>query len=165
MKRFVSLLFMIALAVNMFAQDLEWKVTVHEADPMTNKKEYTSYSFTLPNVGSLIFWNNSKRDFRLVTQHGIFNYFVEGSLRKSRVKVGLYDANNKLIDKFTITMYPEDDDPSILNSNLLGNRAKKVLDYIRGGVGGVRFVAPIYGEADFDAEFPCYKEPGEDVVN
>ena len=150
-----------------------WVITKQEADELKGNEAYTSYMYNQPGEGSFVFWGFEEYQFRIISENGVFNYEsgynqYSGSYSGESITVGLYDDNDKLIEKFNMWL---DRDKSkggnFLNtrnaggmSNPVGQKGKvkKIFKHLQGNSGYVRIVAARYNHADFDIKIPPVKE-------
>jgi len=162
-----------ATAQATFSGNGGWVITNQEADDLKGNKAYTSYIYNQPGEGSFVFWGFEEYQFRIISENGVFNYEsgynqYSGSYSGESVTVGLYDGNDKLIEKFNMWL---DRDKSksgtFLNtrnagtmSNPVGQKGKvkKIFKHLQGNSGYVRIVAARYNHADFDIKIPPIKE-------
>jgi hypothetical protein len=156
-----------------FSGNAGWVITKQEADELKGNEAYTSYMYNQPGEGSFVFWGFEEYQFRIISENGVFNYEsgynqYSGSYSGESVTVGLYDGNDKLIEKFNMWL---DRDKSksgtFLNtrnagtmSNPVGQKGKvkKIFKHLQGNSGYVRIVAARYNHADFDIKIPPIKE-------
>ena len=150
-----------------------WQITKQEADELKGNEAYKSYVYDQPGVGSFVFWGFDEYQFRIISENGVFNYEsgynqYTGSYSGESITVGLYDDNDRLIEKFNMWL---DRDKSkggtFLNtrnagtmSNPVGQKGKvkKIFKHLQGNSGYVRIVAARYNHADFDIKIPPVKE-------
>ena len=166
MKKSIYLLLFSLLSLNSYSQ--EWEVIGHQADELKGNKDYTSYMFTDPNIGSFVCWSESEQ-CRIINSNGIFDYSsayhqLLGSYGRLTAVVGLYDSNNNLKEKFDLTMYCDIDKPSSFQTRYAGilypyvkqkKKVKKIINHLTSGNGYVRIIANSYGNApDFDLKIP-----------
>ena len=162
-----------ATAQATFSGNGGWVITNQEADDLKGNKAYTSYIYNQPGEGSFVFWGFEEYQFRIISENGVFNYEsgynqYSGSYSGESIIVGLYDDNDKLIEKFNMWL---DRDKSkggnFLNtrnaggmSNPVGQKGKvkKIFKHLQGNSGYVRIVAARYNHADFDIKIPPVKE-------
>lgn len=146
-----------------------WQITKQEADELKGNEAYSSYIYNQPGMGSFVFWGYDEYQFRIISDNGVFNYEsgynqYSGSYSGESITVGLYDGNDKLIEKFNMWL---DRDKSkggtFLNtrnagtmSNPVGQKGKvkKIFKHLQGDSGYVRIVAARYNHADFDIKIP-----------
>lgn len=166
MRKFLVLIFTFAFCFAAKAQ--QWEVTKHEADDLKGTTAYTSYMFSEPGVGSFVFWSNLDGQFRIVSDNGIFNYKVTSTkyatYRGESIIVGLYDKDDKLIERIEMWLDCESDKPTFLETRNAGKmfnpigqakKVKKIMAHLNSGTGYLRFVAARYGKTDFDLKVPC----------
>lgn len=150
-----------------------WVITKQEADELKGNEAYTSYMYNQPGEGSFVFWGFEEYQFRIISENGVFNYEsgynkYSGSYSGESITVGLYDDNDKLIEKFNMWL---DRDKSkggnFLNTRNAGGmmnpvgqkgKVKKIFKHLQGNSGYVRIVAARYNHADFDIKIPPVKE-------
>jgi len=150
-----------------------WQITKQDADELKGNEAYISYMYNQPGMGSFVFWGVEEYQFRIISDNGVFNYEsgynrYSGSYSGESVTVGLYDGNDKLIEKFNMWL---DRDKSksgtFLNtrnagtmSNPVGQKGKvkKIFKHLQGNSGYVRIVAARYNHTDFDIKIPPVKE-------
>lgn len=150
-----------------------WEITKQEADELKGNEAYSSYMYKQPGVGSFVFWGFEEYQFRIISDDGVFNYEsgynqYTGSYSGEIITVGLYDDQDKLIEKFSMWL---DRDKSkggtFLNtrnagtmSNPVGQKGKvkKIFKHLQGNSGYVRIVAARYNRTDFDIKIPPVKK-------
>lgn len=150
-----------------------WQITQKEADELKGNAAYSSYVYNQPGMGSFVFWGYNEHQFRIISDNGVFNYEsgynrFSGSYSGENVAVGLYDGNDKLIEKFNMWL---DRDKSksgtFLNTRNAGSminpvgqkgKVKKIFKHLQGDSGYVRIVASRYNHTDFDIKIPPVKE-------
>ena len=150
-----------------------WTITKNEADELKGNKAYTSYVYNDPGMGSFVFWGFEEYQFRIVSDNGVFNYEsgynqFSGSYSGEIVTIGLYDGNDKLIEKFNMWLDRDKSKGGIfLNtrnaggmSNPVGQKGKvkKIFKHLQGDNGYVRIVAARYNHSDFDIKLPPVKQ-------
>lgn len=159
-------LFLIALICNMgiftcYAQ--EWVMTEHEADELKGTEEYTSYSYTVKDVGTFVTWKEQEQ-YGIMSENEIFNFERVKQDTGLNVIVGLYDKYDKLKDKIQMWLDCDSDKPKFLHTrdhgymnNPVGQKkkVKKIISHLTSGEGYVRIVASLYGTNDFDLKIPC----------
>lgn len=142
-----------------------WETTYHEGDELTGESSYTSYMYTDENGNSFVFQSNHNDDFRIISSSGIFDYV--GDIKSFYATIGLYDNNDKLVEKLKIQFIALDGNADQAQPNLIPmirpipnpNRCKKTIDYLKNKKGYIRIVAPLYGShLDFKIKVPCMKQ-------
>lgn len=171
MKRML-LSFAMGLVVLTSVAQGTWKKVQMEADELRGVEAGSAYVYEVPNVGELVLWDWDKFQYRLVSydpfalKHGYTRF--TGSYTGVTVLVGIYDDQDKLIEKFDMFL---DDEKNRGNrfirtrdlggmNNPVGQKKKvrKIFTALRSGKGYVRFVAPRYNKSDFDIKVMPYKE-------
>ncbi|MBR3547963.1 MAG: hypothetical protein IKN86_10450 [Bacteroidaceae bacterium] len=151
-----------------------WQITKEKADELKGNEAYISYMYNQPGMGSFVFWGFDNFQFRIISDDGIFNYesvysqYSGSSYSGESITVGLYDGDDKLIEKFSMWL---DRDKSrggtflnTRNAGSMGNpsgqkgKVKKIFKHLQGNSGYVRIVATRYNHADFDIKIPPVKE-------
>lgn len=169
MKKILFVLVSLVMSVSMFAQG-KWTETKIEADEFKGTKECTAYSFA-NEVGAYTYWSNKDGQYRLQSFVGNFNYEkgysqFSGHYCGIEVKVGLFDENDKMIDKFDmwldcdsgdgpVTIAHTRDKGGMSNPVGQGKKVKKIMKHLNEKKGYVRFFADLYNEADFDLKVQC----------
>ena len=148
-----------------------WRERIIPADELKGNKEYIAYSYS-DSIGSFIYWSNKNGQYKLITYQGIFNYSKDrtpqGIICGLLFKVGLYNENDELIDKFDMWLDCFDDDGRVteaftrdqggmFNPVGQGKKVKKIMKYLNEKTGYVRFYADLYGNNPdaFDFKVPC----------
>ncbi len=90
-----------------------WETTMNEVDELKGQKAGEVMIYTVPHMGSLVFWGWDKYQFRLTSDEAQFNIETgynqfAGSYAGIRVMVGIYDDNDKMIEKFQMWLDRED---------------------------------------------------------
>lgn len=165
---FIFVMCIITMCVN--AQ--KWENTVFPADDFKGTTAYTAYTYT-DNTGMFVFWSNKDNQYKLVSKVGMFNYDsgyskYSGNYCGITVKVGLYDNNNKMIDKFDMWLDCDKGDGPVTTAytrdrgamfNPVGQakKVKKIMKHLKNEKGYVRFFTDLYNANDFDFKVPCIK--------
>ena len=139
----------------------KWSIDEHEADELRGSESYTSYCYDDENENSFVFWSNSDKNFRIITNSGVFDYksSFAGKIhtRLMNVVVGIYDTQDKLIEKYE-TKIEVADDIKMASKPWATKKAKKILEYIKEQQGYIRILASIYGSnLPFEIKVPCLK--------
>lgn len=152
MKKY--LLFMLAFLNVTFAYSQKWSSSHYEADPMKKIEAYDSYHFTDENGNMFIFWSNSPKNFRIISNESIFNYKYKSFWVE--IEIGFYDVNGKFVEKIKTNGAADENEPSRLENMSFTKGAKKIISYLKEQKGSVRFLAPLYGRASgMDFTVPC----------
>lgn len=169
MKKILFVLVSFVMSVSVFAQG-KWIETKIEADEFKGTKECTAYSFA-NEVGAFTYWSNKDGQYRLQTFGGAFNYEKGygqwvGHYCGIKVKIGLFDENDKMLEKFDMWLDCKDGDGPVTiaetrdaggmgNPCGQGKKVKKIMKHLNEKKGYVRFFADLYNEADFDLKVQC----------
>lgn len=154
MKKY--LLFLLTFFCITSAYSQSWSSTHHDEDPMKKMESYDSFSFTDSDGNMFIFWSNSPKNFRIISNESIFNY--SGKTRWVKLEIGFYDENGTFIEKIETNGRADDDEPSRLENMSFTKGAKKIISYIKEQKGSVRFLAPLYGRSSgMDFTVPCMR--------
>lgn len=154
MKKLLTIVLMLLAGLTANAQG-KWEVVHNEADPMKGEVERDVYIYRVDNVGSVVVWDWSKADFRLITNNGLFNTWATSSSVFAPVKVGFYDDNGELEKMLTINLVPEANSMKkrlVTSDFYFGGRSdiKKIITRMKSGKGYVRIIASRYNESDYD---------------
>lgn len=152
--------------MSLIAQAQTWNITVQEQDELLDRAEdVTAYIFTVPDDGGIVFWEG-KFQYRLFSDAGIFNYENSDGYIGMEVLIGLYDDNDKLVEKFKMWLDKEDAAAGkfIRTRNMGGmfnpvgqkGKVRKMIQHLNKGKGYVRIVAERYDAPLFDIKVtPC----------
>ena len=86
MKNLLTIVLLLLASLTAEAQG-RWEVVHNEADPMKGEVERDVYIYSADNIGSVVVWDWSKADFRLITNKGLFNIWVSSGSAFAPVKV------------------------------------------------------------------------------
>ena len=151
----------------------EWEKTVIEGDPLKGTETTSVYIYTVPDMGSFVLWNWDTYQFRLVSDVSQFN--IEsgygryiGSYSGIKIHVGIYDDNDKLLEKFDMWLDKESNRGNQFvktrnaggMSNPVGQKGKvkKIFKVLQGNNGYVRILTERYNSTDFDIKITPFKE-------
>ena len=154
MKKLLTIVLFVLVSLTTGAQG-KWEVVHNEADPMKGEVERDVYIFRADDVGSLVVWDWSKADLRLITNKGLFNTWVSSGSVFSPVKFGFYNDKNELEKMFTVSLVPEVNSGKkrIVTADFYfggRNDIKKIISRLKSGKGYVRIIASRYNDSDFD---------------
>ena len=151
----------LVLSVPMAAQN--WTKFEVKGDELKGTKDHITYQY---NEDTMYFQFDEENDkqFIVKTEKAAFHYLIdELGNRINLAIVGLYDTNDKLIERIEITFEATE----FLNiakpcrytikGGLTNNlkRCKKVLNFIKNQKGYVRIILPLYDDTtDFDLKIP-----------
>jgi len=166
MKKIVFILAMVLIALVSNAQG--WEAYRIPADEFTGTPESIAFVYT-NDVGELVFWANNDGQYRIATKQGFFNYKSAYSGDYGAiVKIGIYDSNDKLIDKFDMWLDCDRNDDGVnelhtrnrggmINPVGQGKKVKKILKHLKEKTGYVRFYCDLYGNNPdvFDFKVQC----------
>ncbi len=167
MKKLLTITALLLAGLTTNAQG-RWEVVHNEADPMKGEVERDVYIYSADNIGSVVVWDWSKADFRLITNNGLFNTWVSSGSVFAPVKVGFYNDNGDLEKMLTVNLVPETNSMKkrlVTSDFYIGGRSdiKKIMSRLKSGKGYVRIIASRYNESDFDIKitpFDKEKIPG-----
>ena len=170
MNRIMTILMLLSAVLTVSAQG-KWEKSVIEADELKGQEETVAYSYTQPGTGMFVVWGFETFQFRLISEERQFdiesgyNQFA-GSYSGINVFVGLYNDNDKLIEKFTMWLDKEDNRANRFvktrdaggMSNPVGQKGKvkKIFKHLQSGKGYVRMVCARYNTTDFDLKIPPF---------
>jgi hypothetical protein len=163
MKAIITTAAMLLLSITASAQ---WVLERYKADPLLGTNE-TVYKIFVQ--GDFSFFIYSDDQFGIWTSDGIFNRERVRADVGQQVLVGLYDDNDKLVDKFKIWLDYDNDgrrlrtrDLGVMNNPVgQGKKAKKLYKHLNSGKGYARIVADRFGKSKYDIKIPQYKFPGK----
>ena len=150
-----------------------WQITRKDADELKGNAAYSSYIYSQPGMGYFAFWGFEEYQFCIISDNGIFNYEsgynqYTGSFSGESIIVGLYDGNDKLIEKFNMWLDRDESKGGTYlrtrNAGSMSNpvgqkgKVKKIFKHLQGKNGYVRIVATRYDRADFDIKIPPVKK-------
>jgi len=163
-------IFSIMCLFAVFANAQGWVSSEIKADEFKGTKAYTAYSYS-DDVGVFVHWSNDDGQYKLISYSGMFNYDsgyskYGGSYCGISVLVGIYDNNDKLIEKFKMWLDCDRGDGPVTEAHTRnaggmsnpvgqGKKVKKILKHLNTGKGYVRFYADLYDSQDFDFKVPC----------
>lgn len=167
MKKVLSIISLMAVLLTANAQGL-WQKHELEADELKGQKAETAYIYTNPDVGSFICWGFENYQIRLISEKAQFDITagyssMTGSYAFVKVLVGIYDDNDKLLEKFEMGFDREDNKANHFikaTTSRIGHKKmmKKIFAALQSGSGYVRMVAPRYNTTDFDLKITPYME-------
>lgn len=149
----------------------KWQKVSVEADELKGIEGGTSYIYTVPKMGSFVFWDFDQFQYRLVSDEAQFDIEsgwgkYTGRYSGIKVNVGIYNDSNILIDKFEMWLDKEDNRANRFvrtrdaggMSNPVGQKGKvrKIFNALKSGSGYVRIVAARYNTTDFDIRILPY---------
>ena len=178
MKRLLTIALMAVLTLAAGAQEVGvWSSGMNEADELTGSVAGPWYRYDVNGVGSFILWDFDGWSFKVLTEKGAFDVWrnegTYATVYYVSVKIGLYDNENNLIEKFDDTI--EADYNSMKSAWINKNwpytpgkrkKLKKMLRALKDGSGHVRIVIPRKSMPDFDMKIMPYvpdEEAGEEV--
>lgn len=154
MKKFLLLFYMLFCFI--FAYSQTWSTTHHDEDAMKKMEAYDSYSYTDTEGNVFVFWSNSPKNFRIISNESVFNY--SDTAYWVELEIGFYDINGNFIKKIKTNGRADEEEPSRLENMSFTKGAKKVISFIKEQKGSVRFLAPLYGiSSGLDFTVPCMK--------
>ena len=171
MKKVITMMLMLTAVLTASAQG-RWEIIETEADELKGTTGGTAYIYTDPEMGSFVFWGFKEYQYRLISDHAQFNIEniynrFDGGHSGIIVLVGLYDANDKLIDKFDMWLDKEGNKSNRFvrtrdaggMSNPVGQKGKvkKIFNALQSKSGYVRIVGERFDTTDFDIKIPPFK--------
>lgn len=131
-----------------------WQTETTQGDELKGTSAKTMNIYT-DDSGTFVFTNEDSYAFMVVTNEGIFDYDIDKYAK--RTIVGLYDANNVLIEKLDLPLQRTFITSS--HGKVMGcvkkNVGEKILSFIKSEKGYVRIIAGRYDRTDFDFKVPC----------
>lgn len=172
MRKVILLLLMLSAVLTLSAQG-EWRKDIVEGDELKGTETSMVYVYTVPEMGSFVFWNWETYQFRLVSSSAQFNIesgygrFI-GSYSGINVHIGIYDDDDKLLEKFEMWLDKESnrgnqfvrtrDAGSMANPVGQKGKVKKIFKVLKGDKGYIRILTERFNNTDFDIKIPPYKE-------
>ena len=140
---------------------------MNKADELTGSLAGPWYRYDLDGVGSLILWDWTDWNFKVLAEKGLFDVWRNkgryATVYYVSVKMGLYDNNGNLIEKFENTMEADYNTfkSAWINKEWMytpGQRKKikKMIRALKDGTGFVRIVIPRKAMPDFDLKVMPY---------
>ena len=124
-----------------------------DADELTGTKEHTIYCYRTKD-GEVVVPNDNNKSFIFITFDGIFDTKYEfGERVAEEVIIGLYDINDKLIEKIENDVFFVLDNGFCASVNDKINN--KINSFIKAKKGFVRIVANKFAKGNFDIKIPC----------
>lgn len=172
MKRVLTAALMLVTMLTASAQG-EWSKTVTEADELKEQEATECYMFTVPQMGKFVMWGWSEYQFRLISTECQFNINsgytqFAGAYSGVTAFVGLYDDNDKLVEKFKMWLDKEDnranqfvktrDAGGMMNPVGQKKKVKKIFKHLQSGKGYVRIVCERFQHSDFDIKILPFTE-------
>ena len=172
MRKLLLIMLMMLAVLTVSAQG-KWEKSVVEGDPLKGTETSDVYIYTVPEMGSFVFWNWSTYQFRLISETSQFN--IEsgyntyiGNFSGITVHVGLYDDNDKLLEKFDMWLDKESNRGNQFvrtrNAGTMSNpvgqkgKVKKIFKVLQGDKGYVRILTERFNRTDFDIKITPFKE-------
>lgn len=155
MKKILTIVLMAVFTITANAQG-NWRVSHRQADELKGQTAQDVYMYEAPGIGSVVVWDWTKPDFRLITDNGFFHQKnIQGVGLCVPINVGFYDKNDNLKTKFQLIMFVEDNQGMkwiATGGWYLAGRGniRKALSRMKSGDGYVRIVAELYNRPDFD---------------
>ena len=160
MKRLLIIALMAVLSLTAGAQG-KWDVSYRQADELIGQDAKSIYMYEAKGIGTVVVWDWSKPDFRLITDKGFFKATYCQGGKYYPVTVGFYDDNGNLEQKFSIQMLEEDNHGGkyiATGDFYIGGRGniKKIMARMKSGKGYVRMVVDLYNKPPFDIKITPY---------
>lgn len=151
MKKILIMLLSLFATLTVSAQ--YWQQVKSEADELKGTQASSYHAIKVPDK-CVITLDDNNNDLFIFSSQGVFDY-ERDDYGGHHVKAlfGMYDENDKLVSKKTISMFVSPESPS----NALCKSSPDlslVASWIRSFKGSVRIVIPRYGNIDFDVKLP-----------
>lgn len=167
MKKVLLFFFMMCATMTAGAQGT-WQKVINEADELRGQEAGEAIIYSIPQMGSFVVFGWDSCQFRLVSDETIFNTVVSSGYTGQKILVGIYDDNNKLIEKFEMWLDLESNTGhrfiKTRNAGYMSNpvgqkkKVKKIFKALQSDSGYVRIIAERYNSTDFDIKITPYKE-------
>lgn len=167
----VFILFAMLTTLNVGAQGV-WEKTTIEADELKGQVGGEVMIYTVSQMGSFVCWGWDNYQFRLTSDEAQFNINAgynqySGSYAGVSILVGIYDNNDKLIEKFNMWLDREDNVGNRFvrtrNAGTMSNpvgqkgKVKKIFKALQSNSGYVRIVTERFNTTDFDIKIKPYQ--------
>ena len=147
------------LTLNASAQ---WTKFHKAADELKGTSEHTTIQY---NSGNFVFSLLSDDQFAIQTDEGIFDYVYSNGYTGCLVRVGLYSAEDTLLEKFDLWLDKIDshalrtrDRGTMFNPVGQAKKCKKLSKHLRTTTGYARIIAPRHEASDYDLKIPHLPE-------
>lgn len=147
------------LTINAYAQ---WHTVTKPADEL---KETPALNYQCYTSGKLVFALLSDDQFAIQTDEGIFDYVYSNGYTGCLVRVGLYSAEDTLLEKFDLWLDKIDshalrtrDRGTMFNPVGQAKKCKKLSKHLRSTTGYARIIAPRHEATDYDIKIPHLPE-------
>ena len=172
MKKVITAIVMMLVALTTNAQG-KWEKTTIDGDPLKGTVASEVYIYTVPEMGSFVFWNWDTYQFRLTSDACQFNIETrynryDGVLTGIIIHIGIYDDNDRLLEKFDMWLDKESNKANQFvrtrNAGGMANpvgqkgKVKKIFKALQGDKGYVRILTERYNRTDYDIKITPYKE-------
>ena len=171
MKKMLTIM---AVAISMMAQaEGNWQVVTQEADELKGVEAGTVYIYEDSVMGSFVLWNWDTPQFRIVSARQLsietgWTQYV-GNFSGVNMLVGIYTADGKMEEKFTMWLDTEKDrghrfertrDAGSLRTPIGQKKhVKKIFEALQTPGKYVRFVCERYNDTDFDLKVMPFIRP------
>ena len=166
MKKVLFIFSLLLAGLTASAQGV-WEKSVVEGDELKGRQDGTTYEYKVEGMGSLFIWDWNEYQFGL-SSNKQFNIKVSGGYSGIQILVGLYDDDDKLIERFSMWLDYEDNFAyrfvHTRNMGTMSNpvgqkgKVKKIFNVLRSGKGYVRIVAERFECTDYDIKVMPLKE-------
>lgn len=172
MKRLLTTMMMLMTVIMVSAQG-KWETTVTEGDDLKGTTAGKTYVYNVEGMGRFGLWDWKTYQFCLVSDEAQFNIDAgysryTGSYAGVDIVVGIYDDNDKLVEKFKMWLDRVDNKGNQMvktrNQGAMSNpvgqkgKVKKIFNVLNGGKGYVRIVTERFQTTDFDIKIYPFKE-------
>lgn len=167
MKKLFFAMMMAVVAMTAAGQG-RWTREMLEPDELKGIAGGEVISYEDPSMGMLVLWGFDTFQFRLGSTKTMFETERSNGHSGLIAKVGIYDDNNRLTDKFDLWLDREENmafrSVRTRNAGTMSNpvgqkgKVRKIFDALLSGHGYVRIVAPRYNSTDFDLKITPYTE-------
>lgn len=152
---------LLLLTSPVFAQ---WDKVVVKGDELKGTSDGVNCVYS-DDYKHIAFNEESVNYFVLITDKSFFNFGTQKGTNGNYITVGLtglYDNQDKLIEKFDVTFEVMEIATKIYPNKYTskgGNnlkRSKKIIDYLKNEKGYVRFILPLHDGSEFDLKVPTF---------
>lgn len=172
MRKVLFMMLMLSAVMTASAQG-KWEKSVIKGDELKGTEKSTVYIYSVPEMGSFVFWDWGTFQFRLISDVAQFNIesgyarYV-GSYSGVTIHVGIYDDSDRLLEKFDMWLDKESNrgnqfvrtrnEGSMSNPVGQKGKVKKIFKVLQGDKGYVRILTERYNRTDFDIKITPFKE-------
>lgn len=158
----ISLLLLVVLTAG--AQEGKWTTGMNEPDELKGDNGGPYYSYDIKGEGSFVVWDWNDYHFRINTDKGVFDvwYHQSTAVRFTRVTLGLYAMDGKMVDKLeNLELLADISGKSAWTYSdaymyAAKKKIKKMKRALKSGEGYIRILCARRGVPEFDVKITPY---------